>query len=275
MNHTEGSMTSVTGTALFTQSWQPDAGARADLFLVHGLGEHSDRYAAFVAALVDDGIAVHALDHVGHGRSGGKMGAVGSVEDLAADVARLMGDVPADRPRFLFGHSLGGLIVVTCLLEQRPAVNGVILSGPLLAVGDDIPPLVQKIGDFLGRVAPGIGVLQLDSQLVSRDPAVVAAYDADPRVYHGKITAGTGRAMNRAIAAAQAGFASIEEPLLILHGGADGLTSPAGSRMLYERAGSADKIIKIYDGLYHEILNEPEQAAVRADILAWLEARLA
>jgi alpha-beta hydrolase superfamily lysophospholipase len=178
-----------------------------------------------------------------------------------------------DRPLFLLGHSMGGTTVTLLLLARRPVVAGAILSGAVLTPGKDVSPATIRLAKLLGRFVPGLPLQRVNSAAVSRDPAVVAAYDADPLNSHGGTQAGMGRSFLQAIERSAARLEELEVPLLVLHGGADALSDVAGSRALHARARSRDKTLRVYDGLYHEILNEPEQGQVLADIVAWLDAR--
>jgi acylglycerol lipase len=262
------------GVEIFYQSWLPDAPARAALIIVHGLGEHSDRYEHVAQALTGDGIAVYACDHRGHGRSQGPR-AVVDVADVVADVDQLVvlaaGEQP-DTPVFMLGHSLGGMIAVRYALDHQARLSGLVLSGALATV--DASPALRRIGRLVSAVAPRAPMIALDAELVSRDPAVVAAYRADPLVHHGRIPARTAAQIADTTAAFPEQVGAIMLPTLILYGTADGLCPPAGSVMLGEQLGSTDVSIRAYEGLYHEILNEPERATVIGDVRDWLTARI-
>ena len=264
------------GVILHTRRWEPDGPVRAVVCLVHGLGEHSGRYGHVAARLTDAGYAVCAFDLRGHGASGGKRGDTRFAETFD-DIDRLLTDT-ADRfpgrPVFLYGHSLGGLLVLAYTLDRRPAVAGVVASGPALrtALREQKAKvlLVRVLAPLLPRLALPSG---LDDSQISRDPAVVAAYRADPLV-HDKATLGFGRDAIAAADTALAGAAGFPVPLLLLHGGADRLTDPGGSRAFAAGLGSACTL-SVYDGLFHEIHNEPEQAQVLTDIVAWLDRQVA
>jgi acylglycerol lipase len=268
------SLRGARGVEIFYQSWLPDAPARAALIIVHGLGEHSDRYDHVAQALTGDGIAVYACDHRGHGRSQGPR-AVVDVTDVVADVDQLVvlaaGEHP-DTPVFMLGHSLGGMIAVRYALDHQARLSGLVLSGALATV--DASPALRRIGRLVSAIAPRTPMIALDAELVSRDPAVVAAYRADPLVHHGRIPARTAAQIADTTAAFPEQVGAIVLPTLILYGTADGLCPPAGSVMLGEQLGSTDVSIRAYEGLYHEILNEPERATVIGDVRDWLTARI-
>ena len=178
-----------------------------------------------------------------------------------------------DVPKILLGHSMGGLISSLYLLRQQQDFIGCILSGP--AIKTDIEPgiLQMYLIRFLSSVLPTAGVLQLDANGVSRDPAEVAKYVNDPLVFHGKMSARKVFELFKAMHHIQANAEKITLPMLLLHGGDDAMAAAEGSRFLYSRISSTDKTLKIYPGLYHEIFNEPEKEEVFADLLAWCNER--
>jgi alpha-beta hydrolase superfamily lysophospholipase len=265
------------GVKIHTRWWEPDGPAKAAVCLVHGLGEHSGRYGAVASRLTEAGYAVFAFDLRGHGESGGRRG---DTRFAAAyeDIDRLLADSAAwlpGAPRFLYGHSLGGLLVLAYTLDRRPALAGVVASGAALhnALREQKAKLVlvRSLAPLLPHLALPSG---LDDTLISRDPAVVAAYRADP-LTHDRATLGFGRDAVDAADAALADATGFPVPLLLLHGGADRLTSPSGSRAFATALGTERCTLIVYDGLYHEVHNEPEQARVSADVVAWLDERIA
>lgn len=148
------------------------------------------------------------------------------------------------------------------------------LSGPAVIVTSGTPKPVVEIGKLIGRFLPGVPVQKLDSKAVSRDPAVVAAYDADPLVYHGLVPAGLARVLVLNEQSLERRLPNLTLPLLIMHGTADALADPAGAQLIADHAGSKDLTLKLYDGLYHEVFNEPEKDRVLDDLTGWLKARL-
>jgi alpha-beta hydrolase superfamily lysophospholipase len=256
------------GTVLYRQRWLPDSEPRAVVVLVHGLGEHSGRYRHVAVALTASGYAVLTFDLRGHGRSGGRRG-----DTRLDDIGRLVDEAARafpDRPCFLYGHSLGGLLVLTYGLRRNVRLTGIVSSGAAL-----VSPLREQRAKvaavrLLAPVAPGLTLpTGLDPELISRDPAVVAAYRADPLV-HGRASLAFARDAIAAGDAALAGAGDFPTPLLVLHGGADRITFPAGSQR-FAAAVPGDCRLVVYDGLYHEIHNEPEQERVLADVVAWLD----
>jgi lysophospholipase len=272
-----GSLRGVLGRRIFWRSWNPEsAPTRAVIILVHGLGEHSGRYDHVAARLVGEGYAVHAADHRGHGRSDGPRALIEDMDNVVADVDTLVDRALAAEPGepvFMLGHSMGGLIALRYALAHQERLAGLILSAPLAQL-DAVPRPVELVGRALSVIAPRAPLIAIDPTLVSRDPAVVQAYRSDPLVHHGKVPARTAVQLADTVQRFPATVGAITVPTLILYGTADGLCPPAGSVMLTERIGAADTTAKAYEGLFHEILNEPERETVLEDIVGWLGARV-
>lgn len=275
MRHLERQITGVDGIRLFSQAWLPDGDPRRVLVLAHGLAEHSSRYSALAARLAEHGFAVHALDHRGHGRSPGRRANIGRfdlvVEDLRALIATAQQEHPG-RTVTLLGHSMGGAIALTCALRCQDQLTGLVLSAPALSAGPDVPRLQVSVVRLLSRLLPNVGALTLPSAAISRDPEVVRAYEQDPLVYRGSIPARTLAELFGAMAAFPAAVGALRIPVLIVHGSADSLVMLEHCRPVYDGIGSADKTLHCYDGLYHEVFNEPEREQVIGDLLAWLDA---
>jgi alpha-beta hydrolase superfamily lysophospholipase len=176
-------------------------------------------------------------------------------------------------PIFLLGHSMGGLFCAVYLTDPAYPISGAILSGSLVQVPDYVSDLTIKIGQFLSKMLPKIRLVEIDIEGLSRDPAVVQAYRDDPLVFNGKTTARISSEINEAISWVEQNGSRIKQPLLLLHGGADRVCDPAWSNYLHDLVSSSDKELRIYDGLYHEIFNEPEAATVYADVLNWLDSQ--
>lgn len=276
MTHASGFLQGAGGRRIFWQTWSPEDQPRAVIVLVHGASEHSDRYPHVAEGLVADGYAVHALDHRGHGRSDGPRAVIDRMDSAVADVDQLVLEAREQHPNtpvFMLGHSMGGAIAVCYALRFQERLAGLILSGPLAAL-EAAPAPLRVLGRVLSAVAPNTPLVAIDATLVSRDRAVVDAYVSDPLVYHGKLPARTISELAAAIDSFPDRVSEIRVPTLILYGTADGLCPTEGSRMLGDRIGATDKTIKSYEGLYHEILNEPEQDEVLGDIRAWLAERV-
>jgi alpha-beta hydrolase superfamily lysophospholipase len=283
MTATEASFSSADGTRLFERAWMPQAAPRGAALIVHGYAEHSGRYAWTGEQLASHGFAVEAFDLRGHGQSDGERVLIGSMneylDDVDAALARLRQHAP-DLPVFILGHSMGGAILALYATArlQKPGhddVRGLIFSGAALGRTSPQPAIVTRLVILLGRFAPKVGLIKLAAADVSRDPAVVADYDADPLNYRGRMPAGLLAALIRGGRYTAAHASEITIPLLILHGSEDALAAVDGSQRLFDKASSPDKTIKIYEGLAHEILNEPEKELVLDDIVRWLDRQLA
>ena len=273
--HEEGRLAGAGGIELYWQAWLPEAEPRAVVVVAHGASEHSSRYAHVAERLAAGGYGVYALDHRGHGRSEGKRAQLGRLDHVIADLRRFV-DLAAERhpgaPVFLLGHSMGGGIATTYTIRHQDTLTGLVLSAPV-ADPDAAGAVTRGVSKVLSALAPDLGVYSVDAGLVSRDPEVVRRYEEDPLVYHGKLPARTVSELTAAVRRFPAEVPGLRLPLLVMHGDADGLVPVAGSRMIHERAGSDDKTIRIWEGLYHEILNEPEQDQVMDVVVAWLDER--
>jgi acylglycerol lipase len=277
MKHQEGTFKGIRDASIYYQCWLPEGEPKAVLLVVHGLAEHSGRYVNVVNHFVPLGYAVYGVDHVGHGKSSGTRVYVERFEDFT-DTLKIYLDMvrhwQPDKPIFLVGHSLGGLIGAAYLLDHQAELKGAVLSGPAVKVPDTISPTTIFVGKVLSALMPKLGLIGLEAEGVSRDPAVVQAYVSDPLVWHGKITARLSAELVKAMQRVTAEATKITLPILIVQGSADKLVDPKGAQMLYDTVSSVDKAIKIYDGLYHEVYNEPEHDQVLGDVKAWLEAHL-
>jgi alpha-beta hydrolase superfamily lysophospholipase len=257
---------------IFWQSWTPDLPPRAVIIVVHGAGEHSDRYRYVATRFLADNYAVYALDHRGHGRSQGPRALIDRIDNAVADVDQLAGlarRAYPDVPIFMLGHSMGGTVALCYALRHQDDLAGLILSSPLAAL-ESAPAPLRLVGRLLSAVAPALPLISINPALVSRDPAVVSAYVSDPLVHHGKLPARTVAELAGAIDEFPSRVVAITVPTLILYGTADRLCPPAGSVMLGRRIGAADKTLRAYEGLFHEILNEPERDEVLDEICGWL-----
>jgi alpha-beta hydrolase superfamily lysophospholipase len=273
--HEEGRLAGAGGIELYWQAWTGEAEPRAVVVIAHGASEHSSRYAHVAERVVEAGYAVYALDHRGHGRSEGKRAQLDRLNHVIADLRAFVDLVTARHaaaPVYLLGHSMGGGISIAYAVRHQETLAGLVLSAPV-ADPNAANALTRGLSRILSAMAPDLGVYSVDAKLVSRDPEVVRKYEQDPLVYHGKLPARTVAELTAAVAWFPEEVVGLRLPLLVMHGDADGLVPAAGSRMIHERSGSDDKTIEIWDGLYHEILNEPEQDQVLDLIVAWLDER--
>jgi len=265
------------GLQLHTRTWTPVSSPRAIVGLVHGYGEHCGRYDHVARAFTERGAAVYAYDQRGCGQSDGRRAYVDTFDQYLDDLRLFLNAVRSqkpDLPLFLFGHSMGGLIVLKYVLERDPSLRGVVLSGPAIEINPNLAPLLRRAAQVLGWLFPTLHTTRSPEDAISRDPAVVEEAKNDPLNYHGRVLARTGAEMLRAGAAVRPRLDEMNTPFLVIHGTADTLASPEWSERLYDCAASDDKTIKLYDGLYHETFNEPEQETVLKDLQEWLGARL-
>lgn len=273
--HVEGRLGGVRGVELYWQGWLPGPQEPGGVVLLcHGLGEHSGRYGNVVDALTPDGWAVYALDHRGHGRSGGRRAHLDGYADWLADLDTFRRHVVALHPGlpvFLLGHSMGGQIALAYALDHQADLNGLVLSAPALA-SNAVPKAAVPVLTWLSKIAPTLRPAGIDGTKVSKDPAVVAAYQADPLVYQGNPTLGLSARLFAQFAVLPERARGLTLPLLLQHGTDDVLTEPAGTRLLESTSGSRDTTVRWYEGLWHEIYNEPERAVPLGDLREWLAA---
>ena len=277
MKHQTSSQQTADNLTLFTQSWRPDGEAKAAVLIIHGLAEHSGRYEHVAQAFVSAGYAVYSFDGRGHGQSSGSNAYFDSLDLYLSDIDLIMAQMQKENagiPHFLLGHSMGGAMATLFTITRQPAINGLVLSGPLIKQGGDVPAILLKLAPILGKWLPKLPALKLDGTTISRDPAVIEWYNNDPHNFRGGIPARTGANLIEATDRIQAGMSSISLPILIMHGSDDRLVTPEGSQLLYDSVNSVDKTLKFYDGLYHEIFNEPEKDEVLADTVTWCDVHL-
>lgn len=262
------------GVDIAWQSWLPSREPRAAVVIAHGVSEHSDRYAHVAERLTGAGYVVYALDHRGHGDSEGPRALIDRIALAVADIDTLIGIARTEqpgRPLFLLGHSMGGALAVEYAIAHQDRIDGLVLSAPAADVGA-ASAFERVAGRVLSTIAPKAGVFAVDAEGISRDPEVVRAYVEDPRVFHGKLPARTVSELVEAARTMPERVPAITLPLLVLVGAADPIVPPDAARMIESRAGSEDKRLIEYEGLFHEILNEPEQDRVMDDLVAWLDA---
>lgn len=277
MNHLEGSFKTMRDMNIYYQAWLPDGDVKAVIFLVHGLGEYCGRYTNLVDHFVPQGYAIYGLDHIGHGKSDGEREIIEQFTDYTDTLEiyhKMVKGWQSDKPIFIFGHSMGGLITCNYLLEHQADFNGAIISAPAIKVSDSISSVTIIIGKILSKIAPKTGVLGLDATGVSRDPDVVEAYVNDPLVFQGKTPARLAAELLKAMLHITAQADKIKLPFIVVQGSADKIVDPGGAQLLYDKISSDDKTIKVYEGLYHEIHNEPERATMFKDVETWLSKRI-
>jgi alpha-beta hydrolase superfamily lysophospholipase len=277
MQSQEAYLRAPDGSQRFVRCWQPAGPARAAAVVVHGICEHGGRYAALAEILCRQGLAVYAPDLLGHGRSEGPRAYCGRFEDFLDDIDRLLVQVRAHLPAapiFLLGHSMGGAIAGRLVIDRQPPLAGLILSAPALRVCDNVFPLLRKLVRVANRLFPRLRVVRMGSKYLSRDPAVVADFRADPLVFHGRITVRIGAEVLRAAQQLDRRAAELRLPLLILHGTDDSVTAVAGSRHLCDASGSTDKTLRLCEGAYHDLFHDPGWEVLAAETAAWITARI-
>jgi alpha-beta hydrolase superfamily lysophospholipase len=277
MEHEEGTFQGVGGLALYYQNWRPPEDPRGILAIVHGFGEHSGRYPNVVDYLVPRGYAVYGCDLRGHGRSPGQRGHINEWGEYRADVRAFLqfaAEEEPGRPVFLLGHSMGALIVLDYVIRHPEGLAGTVLSSvPIDPVGVAKAHLVA-IARLLSRLWPRFPLqVGLDTSALSRDPAVVRAYEEDPLV-HGQASARWGTESLDIVEWLKTHAAELTIPTLVVHGEADRLDSLDGVRVLFDQARSADKELRVYPGSYHEVHNDLDYPQMVSDLEAWLARHL-
>lgn len=266
---------------LFYQFWAPREGTAPTpplppLVVLHGHGEHGGRYKNLVDRLTPEGWPLFIPDLRGHGWSEGKRGHVPRWDQYLLDVEALVRVVQRTHPGpfFLLGHSMGGLIALRYAEEHPSEILGLVLSGALLRLELEVPAWKAMLGNVLSNLWPTFSMpTGLPAKFLSHDPAVVEAYERDPKV-HDRATARWFTELQGAMRAAWEKAPALKVPTLLLHGSDDRLTDPDGSRDLARTLGAGDRTLKIYEGFYHEPHNERDHARVLTDIEGWLRARL-
>jgi len=271
-----GNFTSFDGLKLYDQWWRPQSEPRASVVVLHGLCEHSSRYNEVAQFLTAQGYAVDTFDLRGHGKSEGIKSYIESFDNYLKDLDVFLNRVRLrlpNKPVFLLGHSMGGGICSMYCITRQPDIRGVILSAPTVKISKDISPFFQKISPMLSRLFPKLPTVKLETAALSRDPEILKKRNNDPLVYQGRILLRTGAEILQATRLIQTQMERISLPLLILHGTEDRFADVEGSKMLYDGVKERDKTLKLYDGLFHEIMNEPEKEQVLHDIVTWMKDR--
>lgn len=263
------------GVRIFARLWDAHGSPRASIVICHGVNSHSGQYARAATVFAERGFAVTALDLRGRGRSEGERFYVESIDDYVSDLSQVIELARSrypDLPLYLLGHSAGGVVACTYALDHQDRLSGLICESFALHVY--APDVALKLVEGASHIIPHVHVLKLKNRDFSRDPEWVATLDADP------LTQGEVQPVQTVAALARAGerlereFVKLTLPLLILHGTADKATRPDGSQLMLDSVGSPDRELKLYDGYYHDLLNDLGHEHVVDDITRWIEARL-
>jgi len=270
------SFSGVGGLNIHASSWHPEGkAARAVVVIAHGFNSHSGYYGWVATELVKSGLSVYALDHRGRGKSDGERFYVEKVSDYVDDLGTLIQKAKAREPGlpvFLLGHSAGGVISCTYALDHQRELRGLICESFAFQVY--APDFALAVLKGISHLAPHAHVLKLPNREFSRDQKVVNGMNADPLIAHEVQPTRTVAEMVRADERLKQEFDTITLPVLILHGSADKVTKPGGSQFFYEKAGSEDKTLKLYEDHAHDLLNDFDKEIVLADIQAWIDARI-
>jgi alpha-beta hydrolase superfamily lysophospholipase len=262
------------GVKVFVRSWQPEGKPRATVVINHGFKSHSGYYEWTAEQLTQNQLAVYALDMRGHGRSEGERLFVNEMAEYVDDLAKVIAFAKQREgalPTFVLGHSAGGVVASTYMLDHQSEVTGFICES--FAHEVPAPDFALAILKGIGSIAPHAHVLKLKDEDFSRDPEVVERMGSDPLVSKQGYQAQTVAELVRADERLRKEFSRITLPVLILHGTADRATKPHGSQVFYDRASSEDKTLKLYDGHFHDLLNDLGKERVMADIADWILTR--
>jgi acylglycerol lipase len=272
---TEEHFESVDGLKIFFRSWRPAAPPRAVVAIVHGFNSHSGYYGWVAEQLLGSGLAVYAIDLRGRGRSDGERYYVQKFADYVSDVASFVSVVKSREkhlPVVLLGHSAGGVVSCIYTIEHQSELAGLICESFAFEV--PAPDFAIAALRGLSHLVPHAHVLRLKNEDFSRDPVVVKAMNDDPLIEHETQPTLTVAEMARADDRLKREFSLITIPVFIIHGTGDKATKPSGSQLFYDTVGSRDKTIKLYDGYYHDLLNDVGKEIVLADIRKWIDARV-
>ena len=271
----EEMVTKGDGLRIFVRSWRPETGARAVVVICHGVNSHSGYYLWAAEQLVAAGVAVYALDLHGRGKSDGERFYLEKVHHYVDDVHAVVNLARSREPGlpvFLLGHSAGGVVSCTYVLEHQGELAGLICESFAFQVA--APDFALAVVKGLSHLAPHAHVLRLKNEEFSRDPAVVEAMNADPLIDNEVQPTNTVAELVRADERLKEEFPLVKLPVLILHGTADKVTNPKGSQLFYDTAGSEDKTLKLYDGHVHDLLNDYGKEQVMGDITQWILKRV-
>ena len=264
-----------TGGRIFTRHWEPEGRPKASLVICHGVNSHGGQYIGAGEEFASRGFAVTALDLRGRGKSDGERFYIESIDEYVSDLSLAIEQARArhpDLPLYLLGHSAGGVTSTTYALDYQERIDGLICESFAFRVF--APNFALKLLEGASHVLPHAHVLRLKMEDFSRDPEWVAQLNADPLTLDEVQPVSTVAAFARAGERFEREFGKISLPVLILHGTEDKATRPDGSEQFFNEAGSTDKTLKLYEGYYHDLLNDLGRETVFEDIDAWISERL-
>jgi len=271
----ESSLKTADGLSIFTRSWKPEGTPRAVIALVHGFNAHSGYMTWAAEQFAAHGLAAYALDLRGRGRSSGERFFIENISDYTDDVDQLIGFARSENPGlpvYVLGHSAGGVIASTYVFEHQDTIAGLVCESFALDVG--VPDAAALLIKGISHLAPHLHIYTLKNEVFSRDPAVVAAMNADPLIANESQPAETSAELIRAAERLKGNMPNYRVPILIIHGTDDKATRHQGSQYFYDHAGSKDKTLKLYEGHYHDLLNDVGKESVMAEIQNWLDDRI-
>ena len=272
----ETTFAGVGGQKIFTRSWQPAGKTRGVVVIVPGFNSHSGQYVWVGEQFATNDLAAYAIDLRGRGRSEGERYYVEKMEDYTDDVATLISTAKSenpDLPVFLLGHSAGGVVSCIYTLDHQSEIDALICES--FAYDLPVPDIVLSFLKGLSYITKHTHVFTLKNEIFSRDPQVVEAMSNDPLIHGESQPVQTCKVLIDASERLNKEFPLIKLPVLILHGTEDKATNPSGSQFFYDNAGSTDKTLKLYEGHYHDLLNDLDKEVVMADITEWIDARVA
>ncbi len=277
MKHFETNWKTSSGGSIFSQGWEADTvQPQGVICLVHGVGEHTGRYAHVGSFFCKSGFHMMGFDLRGHGRSDGARGHMDSIEDFMQDIDTLIAQARARYPGLpviLYGHSLGGILVLYYGLKRKPEIKGVVATSAGLRTAVENQPVKVAAARALGSLLPSVAIPSgLETAAISRDPKVVERYLADPLV-HDKLSLGFGKIMLGVTRWTLEHAAEFSLPLLLMHGKADRIAFPEGS-IQFANALKDKCTLVLWDNAYHELHNEPEKEEALRTMLLWVEARI-
>lgn len=276
MEHRQFELRTADAVNLAGQAWLPPQ-PRAMIVVVHGIAEHSGRYAFLAERANRQGIGLVSVDLRGHGRSPGERSYVERFDDYLLDVDALLAkaqELAPGCPLFLMGHSMGGAIALRWLAQRRQPLAGLVLSSAALKIGGDVPRLLVALAPLLSRWLPHLRGTRIDPTLISRDATAVAAYVGDPLVSLQAPPARTGAELLRIMTVNRVSAPGLDVPVYLFHGDADRLTDPAGSREIFDLWGGSDRSLRLWPGSRHETLNDLDREAVATELLDWMLAHI-